>query len=272
MRAQDLRYAVVEISPDRTRVTVPAVHTGVLVADRRAARGARRHRGARHGHRHPDRHRARLHLLPPHPRPRPRRPRRAGGPARRRAAAHHARPDRARPAAPAARPRGPDHRAQLRQPARATASTRAGWSASSSRRCPRPSATSSCPWLDAAVTFPNGMVDRIVPATTDAYRAAAAAHLGVTDAIPVPAEPFTMWVLEDRFAAGRPAWEHGGAALHRRRRALRAAQAPAAQRHPLADRLPRRPGRPRHHPGGRARSPSSPTPPAGCCSTSTCPR
>ncbi len=55
------------------------------------------------------------------------------------------------------------------------------------------------------------MVDRIVPATTDAYRAAVAAHLGVTDAIPVPAEPFTMWVLEDRFAAGRPAWEHGGA-------------------------------------------------------------
>ena len=55
------------------------------------------------------------------------------------------------------------------------------------------------------------MVDRIVPATTDAYRAAAAAHLGATDAIPVPAEPFTMWVLEDRFAAGRPAWEHGGA-------------------------------------------------------------
>ena len=34
MRAQDLRYSVVEIAPDRTRVTVPAVHTGVLVADR----------------------------------------------------------------------------------------------------------------------------------------------------------------------------------------------------------------------------------------------
>ena len=62
------------------------------------------------------------------------------------------------------------------------------------------------PWLDAAVTFPNGMVDRIVPATTDAYRAAAAAHLGATDAIPVPAEPFTMWVLEDRFAPSSWVW------------------------------------------------------------------
>jgi fructuronate reductase len=67
------------------------------------------------------------------------------------------------------------------------------------------------PYLDHAVTFPNTMVDRIVPTTTDADREAAARQLGVSDLIPVPAEPFTMWVLQDRFAAGRPAWEHGGA-------------------------------------------------------------
>ncbi|GAA3085146.1 fructuronate reductase [Kribbella aluminosa] len=66
-------------------------------------------------------------------------------------------------------------------------------------------------WVAGNVTFPNSMVDRIVPATTDGYRAAAAELLGVRDRIPVPAEPFTMWVLEDRFAAGRPAWERGGA-------------------------------------------------------------
>jgi len=67
------------------------------------------------------------------------------------------------------------------------------------------------PYLDTAVRFPSSMVDRIVPATTDAYRAAVAEHLGYADRVPVPAEPFSMWVLEDDFAAGRPAWEAGGA-------------------------------------------------------------
>jgi fructuronate reductase len=66
-------------------------------------------------------------------------------------------------------------------------------------------------YLDTAVAFPNCMVDRIVPATTDRYRQAVADQLGLRDDIPVPAEPFTMWVLEDDFAAGRPAWERGGA-------------------------------------------------------------
>src|SRR6266487_4270201 len=66
-------------------------------------------------------------------------------------------------------------------------------------------------WVTDHVTFPNSMVDRIVPATTDSYRAAAYELLGVHDRSPVPAEPFTMWVMEDRFAAGRPAWERGGA-------------------------------------------------------------
>jgi fructuronate reductase len=66
-------------------------------------------------------------------------------------------------------------------------------------------------YLDTAVRFPSSMVDRIVPATSDVYRAAVAEHLGYADAVPVPAEPFSMWVLEDDFAAGRPAWEAGGA-------------------------------------------------------------
>ncbi|MCA1188819.1 mannitol dehydrogenase family protein [Saccharopolyspora sp. 6T] len=65
-------------------------------------------------------------------------------------------------------------------------------------------------WTDASVTFPNSMVDRIVPATTDAHRAEVRELLGVRDAVPVPAEPFSMWVLEDDFAAGRPAWERSG--------------------------------------------------------------
>ncbi|KAA9108098.1 mannitol dehydrogenase family protein [Microbacterium rhizomatis] len=66
-------------------------------------------------------------------------------------------------------------------------------------------------YLDRAVTFPSSMVDRIVPATTASLRDQVAATLGVRDGIPVPAEPFTMWAIEDRFAGGRPAWELGGA-------------------------------------------------------------
>jgi len=68
-------------------------------------------------------------------------------------------------------------------------------------------------FLDAAVTFPNSMVDRIVPRTTDALRDLVSAELGYRDEIPVPAEPFSMWVMEDRFAAGRPAWDRAGAIM-----------------------------------------------------------
>ena len=54
------------------------------------------------------------------------------------------------------------------------------------------------------VAFPSTMVDRIVPATTDADREAAEATLVCADAWPVAAEPFSQWVIEDRFPAGRP--------------------------------------------------------------------
>lgn len=66
-------------------------------------------------------------------------------------------------------------------------------------------------WIASGCTFPNSMVDRIVPRTTDADRERIAARLGVHDAWPVTGEPFLDWAVEDRFAAGRPAWEHGGA-------------------------------------------------------------
>lgn len=60
------------------------------------------------------------------------------------------------------------------------------------------------------VACPSCMVDRIVPATTDADRAAISARLGLRDAWPVVAEPFFQWVIEDRFAYGRPGWERSG--------------------------------------------------------------
>lgn len=66
-------------------------------------------------------------------------------------------------------------------------------------------------YLDRCTT-PNTMVDRIVPATTDKHREAAAAA-GFDDAAPVPCEPFTMWVIEHDFAGERPAWDAVGAIL-----------------------------------------------------------
>jgi fructuronate reductase len=68
-------------------------------------------------------------------------------------------------------------------------------------------------FLEQEVAFPATMVDRIVPATTDADRAAIAERLGVIDAWPVATEPFTQWVIEDRFTAGRPRLEEAGAEL-----------------------------------------------------------
>ncbi|HZX06313.1 mannitol dehydrogenase family protein [Kribbella sp.] len=64
-----------------------------------------------------------------------------------------------------------------------------------------------------ATRFPASMVDRIVPATTDADRDDAARMLGVRDEAVVVAEPFLQWVIENDFAGPRPAWERGGAVL-----------------------------------------------------------
>ncbi len=69
------------------------------------------------------------------------------------------------------------------------------------------------PWIEEHVRFPSTMVDRIVPATTEADIVENDAALGVHDAAPVMHEPFRQWVIEDAFAAGRPAWERCGAEL-----------------------------------------------------------
>lgn len=61
-----------------------------------------------------------------------------------------------------------------------------------------------------SVACPSCMVDRIVPATTDADRAMISGHLGMQDAWPVLAEPFFQWVIEDHFPLGRPEWERSG--------------------------------------------------------------
>ena len=63
------------------------------------------------------------------------------------------------------------------------------------------------------VAFPDAMVDRIVPATTPGTTDQVAELLGVRDGAPVRAEKFSMWVMEDHFPAGRPAWDLGGAIM-----------------------------------------------------------
>lgn len=68
-------------------------------------------------------------------------------------------------------------------------------------------------FVNESVTFPCSAVDRIVPATTAADRAEVDGMLGVRDEALVVAEPHRTWVIEDRFAAGRPAWELAGAVV-----------------------------------------------------------
>jgi fructuronate reductase len=63
------------------------------------------------------------------------------------------------------------------------------------------------------VAFPSTMIDRIVPATTDVDRAMVKSETGFDDAWPVVTESFSQWVVEDRFAAGRPPFEKVGVDL-----------------------------------------------------------
>jgi mannitol 2-dehydrogenase len=65
-------------------------------------------------------------------------------------------------------------------------------------------------WVESNVRFPNSMVDRITPVTTDEDRAQISERFGVEDAWPVVCEPFTQWALEDNFSLGRPTFEDVG--------------------------------------------------------------
>jgi fructuronate reductase len=69
------------------------------------------------------------------------------------------------------------------------------------------------PWMQNNVTFPQTVVDCIVPAATDASRARVKQTLGVEDFASVQREPYSQWVIENRFAGPRPPWEHGGALI-----------------------------------------------------------
>jgi len=65
-------------------------------------------------------------------------------------------------------------------------------------------------WIKANVAFPNGMVDRITPATSDREKSLLAEQFGIDDNWPVFCESFRQWVLEDNFPSGRPPLEKVG--------------------------------------------------------------
>jgi mannitol-1-phosphate/altronate dehydrogenase len=66
-------------------------------------------------------------------------------------------------------------------------------------------------WIGENASFPSTMVDRITPVTAETDIATLAERYGIIDRWPVFSETFTQWVIEDRFPAGRPAWEDVGA-------------------------------------------------------------
>ncbi|WKS67140.1 mannitol dehydrogenase family protein [Corynebacterium accolens] len=65
-------------------------------------------------------------------------------------------------------------------------------------------------WIEGHVSFPNSMVDRITPETTDADRSEISEKFGYVDEWPVSCEDFTQWVLEENFVNDRPPYEDVG--------------------------------------------------------------
>ncbi len=65
-------------------------------------------------------------------------------------------------------------------------------------------------WIENSVSFPNSMVDRIAPSVGPEDKHRARELTGIEDAVPVVAESFIQWVLEDNFVAGRPAFDRVG--------------------------------------------------------------
>ncbi len=76
-------------------------------------------------------------------------------------------------------------------------------------------------WIEANVSFPNAMVDRITPMTSTAHRLQLHDEHGIDDAWPVVCEPFVQWVLEDKFVNGRPAWKRSACSSPTMRRPMK---------------------------------------------------
>jgi D-arabinitol 4-dehydrogenase len=68
-------------------------------------------------------------------------------------------------------------------------------------------------WVRDQTTSPNTMVDRITPRPTPEVAQRVQAVTGQYDSAALMAESFMQFVVQDRFAAGRPAWEQAGVEL-----------------------------------------------------------
>ena len=66
-------------------------------------------------------------------------------------------------------------------------------------------------WIKKNVAFSSSMVDRVTPSTSEELIEDVAQQLGLSDAAPVAAEPFTQWVIQDNFAGERPPFDRVGA-------------------------------------------------------------
>lgn len=66
-------------------------------------------------------------------------------------------------------------------------------------------------WIETHTSFPNSMVDRITPVTTETDKQSLEDIYNIKDYWPVVCEPFSQWVIEDHFVNGRPTWEDVGA-------------------------------------------------------------
>lgn len=73
--------------------------------------------------------------------------------------------------------------------------------------------TALAQWVCHSTTSPNTMVDRITPRPTAEVAQRVRAATGRDDAVPVMAESFIQWVIEDDFIAGRPPLEKVGVEL-----------------------------------------------------------
>ena len=65
-------------------------------------------------------------------------------------------------------------------------------------------------WINENVSFPNSMVDRITPTTTEEHKHWLKDNYDIEDNWPVVCEPYIQWVVEDKFCNGRPPWETVG--------------------------------------------------------------
>ena len=110
-------------------------------------------------------------------------------------------------------------------------------------------------WVEREARFPNSMVDRITPVTTDADRAEVRERFGIEDRWPVVCEPYTQWVLAGRLHGRAAAVRAGRSSGRRPRGAVRADEAAAAQRQPPGHGLLRLPVRLPAGARGRSGSP-----------------